>query len=135
MAHIKPKGSFVALVTPMNVDGSIDYEGFRTLLDWHAANGTDAVLIMGSTGEVSMLSPQERKEIVEKTMPMKHFTYSAINPVATKSLMRALGLPSGPLRKPLKPLAPEKLQAGLDAYERLGLVQAYGLSRPRMAAE
>ncbi|MEM7566374.1 MAG: dihydrodipicolinate synthase family protein [Pseudomonadota bacterium] len=71
MAHRHPTGSFVALITPMNADGSIDYEGFRTLLDWHARNGTEAVLIMGSTGEVSMLSPEERREIVARTVKMK----------------------------------------------------------------
>lgn len=69
--HVKPKGSFVALVTPMNADGSIDFEGFRTLLKWHEENGTEAVLIMGSTGEVSMLSPQERREIISRTAKMK----------------------------------------------------------------
>ncbi len=71
MAHIKPKGSFVALVTPMNAGGSIDFEGFRTLLNWHAENGTEAVLIMGSTGEVSMLSAEERKKIISETVKMK----------------------------------------------------------------
>lgn len=71
MSHIKPKGSFVALVTPMNGDGSIDFEGFRTLLNWHAENGTEAVLIMGSTGEVSMLSPDERRAIISQTAKMK----------------------------------------------------------------
>ena len=55
MPHIKPEGSFVALITPFNNDGSVDIEGFRTLLDFHQENGTRAVLIMGSTGEVSML--------------------------------------------------------------------------------
>lgn len=72
MAHTKPTGSFVALVTPMNADGSIDFEGFQTLLDWHAENGTSAVLIMGSTGEVSMLSAEERKAIISKTAKMRH---------------------------------------------------------------
>ena len=71
MAHKKPEGSFVALVTPMNADGSIDYEGFRHLIDWHAENGTRAVLIMGSTGEVSMLTPEERREIVRRTLTMR----------------------------------------------------------------
>ena len=71
MTHTKPQGSFVALVTPMNADGSVDYEGFRTLIDWHAENGTSALLIMGSTGEVSMLSPQERQEIVRRTLAMR----------------------------------------------------------------
>ena len=313
MAHRRPKGSFVALVTPMNSDGSIDYDGFRTLLDWHAGNGTEAVLIMGSTGEVSMLTAEERREIIRRTMAMKrdgvlmyfgvtgnntattienarfaaaegadgaimaapsyicadneaiveyalevcdsvdlplgfynnpprvktdlhwsdilrlarhenmvvlkesttrvgqvaqvcaakpdlsimcccspnlglviptmalgghgtanmtgnlipremaviskpwetgedafacreawltylpilHFAYSAINPVAVKSLMRVLGLPSGPLRKPLRGLDPAALQAGLDAYRALGLDRQYGLSpvASRVAAE
>ena len=71
MTHTKPTGSFVALITPMNEDGSVDYEGFRTLIDWHAENGTSALLIMGSTGEVSMLSQQERQEIVRRTVAMK----------------------------------------------------------------
>lgn len=71
MAHAKPSGSFVALITPMNMDGSIDYEGFRTLIDWHSENGTSALLIMGSTGEVSMLSADERREIIRQTVKMR----------------------------------------------------------------
>src|SRR5687767_8050768 len=66
MARMRIEGSFVALITPFNADGSVDYGAFRTLLDWQAANGTSAVLIMGSTGEVSMLTPDERREIVER---------------------------------------------------------------------
>ena len=313
MSHVKPEGSFVALVTPMNDDGSIDYQGFRDLLNWHHENGTSAVLIMGSTGEVSMLSPEERRSIIAETVKMKpggmlmyygitgnntqttieyarvakaegadgaimaapayicadneaiteyalevldstdlpmgfynnpprvktdlhwtdilklaehpnmvvlkesttrvgqvaqicaanpdlsimcccspnlglvvptmtlgghgtanmtgnlipqemavisrpwktgedafacreawltnlpilHFAYSAINPVAVKTMMRAIGLPSGPLRKPLKPAPAATLQVGLDAYERLGLAEKYGLrvSRSALAAE
>ena len=302
MAHIKPRGSFVALVTPMNDDGSVDMEGFRTLLQFHAENGTEAVLIMGSTGEVSMLSPDEKKAIVSETakmdsggilkyygcsgnntqatidmvrfakaegadgaiiaapsyicasnddiadyveevcdavdlpigfynnpprvktdlhwddllrlakhpnmvvlkesttrvgqvaqmcaakpdisimcccspnlglvvptmslgghgtanmtgnliprefaaiskpwentedalnfrqaylhnLDMLHYAYSTINPVAIKSLMRAVGLPSGPLRKPLKPVAGDHLQRGIDIVTRLGLDRIYG---------
>ncbi|NKB28404.1 MAG: 4-hydroxy-tetrahydrodipicolinate synthase [Rhodobacteraceae bacterium] len=71
MAHIKPTGSFVALVTPMNDDGSIDYEGFRDLLGFHKENGTRAVLIMGSTGEVSMLAPDEKRKIISETVKMR----------------------------------------------------------------
>lgn len=309
MTHAKPTGSFVALITPMNEDGSVDYEGFRTLIDWHAENGTSALLIMGSTGEVSMLSPDERKEIIRRTLAMRkpgmtmwygstgnntdttidyvkfaeaegadgaiiaapayicgdneaitdyalevmdntdmacgfynnpprvktdlhwtnllrlaehpnmvvlkesttrvgqvaqvcaakpdmsimcccspnlglvvptmalgghgtanmtgnlipqemavisrpwetaddafahreawltnlpalHFAYSAINPVAVKTLMRAVGLPAGPLRKPLKPLAPAALQAGLDMAAGLGLDKKYGFNLGRTA--
>jgi 4-hydroxy-tetrahydrodipicolinate synthase len=71
MPKMRIEGSFVALITPFNQDGSVDYGAFRTLLDWQAANGTSAVLIMGSTGEVSMLAPEERRAIVERTAAMK----------------------------------------------------------------
>jgi 4-hydroxy-tetrahydrodipicolinate synthase len=309
--HVKPKGSFVALVTPMNDDGSVDYEGFRTLLAWHRDNGTEAILIMGSTGEVSMLSGEEKRSIITRTakmerggmllyfgctgnnteatidlvryaagegadgaiiaapsyicadnadivdyvfevcdsvdfpigfynnpprvktdlhwddvlkiakhpnmvvlkesttrvgqvaqvcaakpdmaimcccspnlglviptmalggdgtanmtgniipqemaviskkwengadafacreawlgnLPMLHFAYAAINPVAVKTLMRAVGLPAGPLRKPLKPANPELLKKGLDIVVRLGLDRKYGFATGPRALE
>ncbi len=302
MPHAKPKGSFVAVITPMNLDGSIDFEGFRSLIQFHEENGTEALLIMGSAGEVSMLSPEERRQIISETakmnsgkmqffygctgtntantidyvryakseggdgaviaapayicasnsdieefvlevfdsvdfpmgfynnpprvntdlhwsnllrlaehpnmvvlkesttrvgqvaqicaaqpdmaimcccspnlglvvpmmalgghgtanmtgnliprematiskkwetgedafacreawltnLDMLHFAYSAINPVAVKSLMRALGMPSGPLRKPLKPIDSMALQRGLGIAARLGLDKTYG---------
>jgi 4-hydroxy-tetrahydrodipicolinate synthase len=61
-------GSFVALITPMNADCSIDFGGIRTLVDFHREHGTSAVLLMGSSGEVSMLSPEERHAIVAESM-------------------------------------------------------------------
>ena len=57
-------GSFVALITPFNKDGSVDFAAFRTLLKFQEDHGTSAVLIMGSTGETSMLSPEEKKKII-----------------------------------------------------------------------
>lgn len=60
-------GSFVALITPMNEDGSIDFGGFRELRAFHRRHGTSALLYMGSSGEVSMLDPAERRRIVEET--------------------------------------------------------------------
>ena len=70
----KPKieGSFVALITPCNRDGTVDFEGFRTLIDFQATNGTSALLITGSTGEVSMLSKEERRKIISKTVKCKN---------------------------------------------------------------
>lgn len=308
MAHKKPTGSFVALITPMNEDGSVDIEGFRDLLQFHEANGTEAVLIMGSTGEVSMLSADERRLIISETakmnsgkmqfyygctgtntdttidyvryakaegadgaiiaapayicasnsditdftmevldstdlamgfynnpprvstdlhwdyilklaehpnmvvlkesttrvgqvaqvcaakpdmsimcccspnlglviptmalgghgtanmtgniipqematiskewetgedafacreawlknLPMLHYAYSAINPVAIKSLMRAIGMPSGPMRRPLKPYVGEDLQKGMDIVNALNLGEKYGYKTSAM---
>src|SRR6478736_9575304 len=67
----KLTGSFVALITPFNKDGSVDFAAFRTLLKFQAAHGTSAVLIMGSTGETSLLSPEEKKKIIVETAKMK----------------------------------------------------------------
>ncbi|RAI35942.1 4-hydroxy-tetrahydrodipicolinate synthase family protein [Rhodoplanes serenus] len=71
MSRQKLTGSFVALITPFNRDGSVDFAAFRTLLTFHEDNGTAAVLIMGSTGETSMLSPEEKKAIIVETAKMK----------------------------------------------------------------
>jgi 4-hydroxy-tetrahydrodipicolinate synthase len=64
-------GSFVALITPFNKDGTVDIAAFRTLLKFHQDHGTAAVLIMGSTGETSMLSPDEKKKIIVECSKMK----------------------------------------------------------------
>jgi 4-hydroxy-tetrahydrodipicolinate synthase len=71
MAKMKLQGSFVALITPFNADGAVDFGAFRTLIDFHERHGTAAVLIMGSTGETSLLAPEEKKRIIVETAKMK----------------------------------------------------------------
>src|SRR5437868_89532 len=71
MTGSKLSGSLVALITPFNKDGSVDFAAFRTLLDFQQEHGTAAVLIMGSTGETSMLSPEEKKRIIIECAKMK----------------------------------------------------------------
>jgi 4-hydroxy-tetrahydrodipicolinate synthase len=71
MEKLKIEGSFVALITPFNRDGTVDFEGFRTLIDFQSTNGTSALLITGSTGEVSMLTKEERQEIISQTVKCK----------------------------------------------------------------
>lgn len=71
MSKMKIEGSFVAMITPFNADGSVDFGAFRTLLDWQASHGTSAVLMMGSTGETSMLTPEEKKAVIVETAKMK----------------------------------------------------------------
>ena len=61
MAHDRITGSFVALITPFNGDGSIDWEAFPHPAPLPGGQRHPAVLIMGSTGEVSMLSAEERR--------------------------------------------------------------------------
>lgn len=57
-------GSIVALVTPMHEDGSIDYETLRKLIDWHVAEGTDCIGVVGTTGESPTVSIEEHCEII-----------------------------------------------------------------------
>ncbi len=57
-------GSIVALVTPMHEDGSVDHDGLRRLIDWHVAEGTDCVAVVGTTGESPTVSIEEHCEIV-----------------------------------------------------------------------
>jgi 4-hydroxy-tetrahydrodipicolinate synthase len=71
MRGSKLTGSFVALITPFNKDGSVDFAAFRALLEFQEEHGTRAVLIMGSTGETSMLSLEEKKRIIVECAKMK----------------------------------------------------------------
>ena len=57
-------GSIVALVTPMQEDGSVDYNGLRRLIDWHVAEGTDCIGVVGTTGESPTVSVKEHCEII-----------------------------------------------------------------------
>jgi 4-hydroxy-tetrahydrodipicolinate synthase len=57
-------GSIVALVTPMHADGSVDYDALRRLIDWHVAEGTDCIGVVGTTGESPTVSVEEHCEII-----------------------------------------------------------------------
>ncbi len=54
----------MALVTPMQEDGSVDYPALRKLIDWHIAEGTDCVGVVGTTGESPTVSVEEHCEII-----------------------------------------------------------------------
>ena len=57
-------GSIVALVTPMHEDGSVDYPSLRRLIDWHIAEGTACIGVVGTTGESPTVSVEEHCEII-----------------------------------------------------------------------
>ena len=57
-------GSIVALITPMHDDGSVDYDALRRLIDWHIAEGTDCIGVVGTTGESPTVSVDEHCEII-----------------------------------------------------------------------
>ncbi len=63
-AGVNFQGSMVALVTPMQPDGSLDYAAYRSLIDWHVQEGTDALVVVGTTGESPTVSMDEHAELI-----------------------------------------------------------------------
>ncbi len=58
-------GSIVAIATPMKTDASIDWDAFSRLIEYHIVNGTDGIVVAGTTGESATLSPEEHIECIE----------------------------------------------------------------------
>lgn len=61
---MKIEGSIVALVTPMNEDGSVDLDSARRLMDWQIEEGTDALSVVGTTGESPTVNVDEHAEMI-----------------------------------------------------------------------
>ena len=59
------KGAGVAIITPMHEDGSVNYEAFKKLVEFQIENGTDAIIVCGTTGEASTLSHEEHLEVIK----------------------------------------------------------------------
>ncbi|TXG79277.1 MAG: 4-hydroxy-tetrahydrodipicolinate synthase [Thermomicrobiales bacterium] len=62
------QGSIVAIVTPMHEDGSLDLPRLESLIDWHVAEGTDGIVIVGTTGESPTVDWEEHKQLIELTV-------------------------------------------------------------------
>ncbi|MFR7511614.1 MAG: 4-hydroxy-tetrahydrodipicolinate synthase, partial [Muribaculaceae bacterium] len=58
-------GAGVAIVTPFNADGSVNYDSLRNMLEYQVENGTDAIIICGTTGEASTLTDEEQISVVK----------------------------------------------------------------------
>lgn len=62
------KGSLVAIVTPMQEDGSLDLAAFRALMDFHIAEGTDAIVVVGTTGESPTVNVEEHELLIAEAV-------------------------------------------------------------------
>jgi 4-hydroxy-tetrahydrodipicolinate synthase len=62
------KGSIVALVTPMQPDGAVDWPALERLLEWHIAEGTHGIVPMGTTGESATLDTEEHLAVIRRTV-------------------------------------------------------------------
>ena len=61
-------GSGVAIITPFHADGSINYDKLEELIDFHCNNGTDSIVICGTTGESATMSEQEHVDCIKKAV-------------------------------------------------------------------
>lgn len=62
------QGSLVALVTPLNEDGSVDYDSLEKLIDWHIDEGTNGIVSVGTTGESATLNVKEHLDVIDFTI-------------------------------------------------------------------
>jgi len=86
-------GSIVALVTPMLEDGSVDYAGLRKLIDWHIAEGTDCIGVVGTTGESPTVSVEEHCEIIRVAVEHAKGRVPIMAGVFAVITFAAIGLP------------------------------------------
>jgi 4-hydroxy-tetrahydrodipicolinate synthase len=85
-------GSLVAIVTPMHEDGRLDVGRFRQLIDWHVAEGTDAIVVVGTTGESPTVDFDEHKELIRLGVQHSHGRIPVIAGTGGNSTAEAIEL-------------------------------------------
>ncbi len=86
------KGSFVALITPMRADGSVDEKAFESFVDWQIREGTHGLVPVGTTGESPTLSHDEHKRVVELTVAVAKGRVPVIAGAGSNSTAEAIDL-------------------------------------------
>ncbi len=104
-------GSLVAIITPMREDGSVHYEQFQRLIDWHVANDTDAIVAVGTTGESTTLSVPEKIEVIEAAIRFADGRIPVIAGTGVNSTSEAIEL--------------SRAAVGSGAYATLSVVPYY----------
>ena len=88
-------GSMVAMVTPMNEDGSVDWDSLKRLVDHHVEQGTDAIVSVGTTGESATLSHDEHTEVISRTVKAVGGRIPVIGGTGANSTAEAISLTRG----------------------------------------
>ncbi len=86
------RGSIPALITPMLDDGKVDYATLRKLIDWHVAEGTDALVIVGTSGESPTVTVEEHREILRVSVEQSARRIPIIAGCGANSTMEAIAL-------------------------------------------
>lgn len=87
-------GSMVALVTPMRDDGAIDEQSFAQLVEFHVENGTDALVVVGTTGESATLDHKEHCELIRRAVELAKGRLPIIAGTGANSTREAIDLTS-----------------------------------------
>ena len=85
-------GSMVALVTPMNSNGDVDFDSLRSLIEWHIAEGTNAIVAVGTTGESATLDEKEHCEVIRQVVQMVNGRIPVIAGTGANSTTEAISL-------------------------------------------
>ena len=86
------KGSIPALITPMLANGQVDYPTLRKLIDWHVAEGTDAIVVVGTSGESPTVNVEEHCEIIRVSVEQAARRIPIIAGCGTNSTAEAIEL-------------------------------------------
>ena len=86
------KGSIVAIVTPMFEDGSLDRDSLRKLIDWHIAEGTDGIVIVGTTGESPTVDFDEHHRLIASAVEFAAGRVPVIAGVGANATEKAIEL-------------------------------------------
>jgi 4-hydroxy-tetrahydrodipicolinate synthase len=86
------KGSMVAVVTPMNADGTVNYRDFARVIDFHATGGTEALIVAGTTGESATLDHEEHVELLERACELAEERIPIIAGTGSNSTTQTLNL-------------------------------------------
>lgn len=83
------KGSGVAIVTPFNENG-VNYEKLKELIQWHIAEGTDSIIVCGTTGEASTMTEDEKKETIKFTVDVVNKRIPVIAGTGTNDTLKSI---------------------------------------------
>ncbi len=89
------RGSIVAIVTPMNEDGVVDWEQFRSLIDWHVEQGTAAISPVGTTGESATLGFEEHDLVIREAVKAADGRIPVVAGTGANSTKEAIRLTRG----------------------------------------
>ncbi len=94
-ANVTFQGSLVALVTPMRPDGSLDFDAYKKLIDWHVQEGTNALVVVGTSGESPVVSVEEHTELIRVAVEHAAGRIPVIAGVGANSTAEAIRLAKG----------------------------------------